>query len=158
MSSKKNNRRYLREKTLQLLYANELNNDRIELLTEALLSDIDSAAERLFCKDLFMKVVRYSPDLDKYIKERVNNWEMDRIALIDKLLLRMGICELLFFPDIPPKVTINEIIEISKDYSTSKSGKFINGILDAILDDLKSSGKLNKYGRGLIEAPSSKKD
>jgi len=76
---------------------------------------------------------------------------MNRIALIDKLLLRMGICELLYFPDIPPKVSINESIEIAKDFSTAGSGKFINGILDAILSDEKKSGKLNKTGRGLVE-------
>ncbi|HPN38006.1 MAG TPA: transcription antitermination factor NusB [Melioribacteraceae bacterium] len=157
MSSRKNNRRSVREKTLQLLYANEMNKDRIELLTEALLSDIDSAADRLFCKELFAKVTRYTPDLDKMIKERVDNWEMDRIALIDKLLLRIGISELLFFPDIPPKVSINEVIEIAKDFSTSKSGKFINGILDAILNELKTEGKLNKFGRGLLEITPTKK-
>jgi len=134
-----------------------MNKDRIELLTEALLSDIDSAADRLFCKELFAKVTRYTPDLDKMIKERVDNWEMDRIALIDKLLLRIGISELLFFPDIPPKVSINEVIEIAKDFSTSKSGKFINGILDAILNELKTEGKLNKFGRGLLEITPTKK-
>jgi N utilization substance protein B len=75
---------------------------------------------------------------------------MDRIALIDKLLLQIGITELMYFPEIPPKVSINEVIEIAKDYSTSNSGKFINGILDAILSELKESGNLNKSGRGLI--------
>ncbi|MCK7526701.1 MAG: transcription antitermination protein NusB [Ignavibacteriales bacterium] len=81
--------------------------------------------------------------------------------LLDRILLRMGICEIPFFPDIPPKVSINESIEIAKDYSTSSSGKFINGILDAILDDLKKDDKLNKKGRGLLEEslpkPSTKK-
>lgn len=62
---------------------------------------------------------------------------MGRIALIDKILLRMAICELLYFPDIPPKVSINEAIEIAKEFSTAGSGKFINGILDAILSDEK---------------------
>ena len=157
MTSRKNKRRSVREKALQLLYANEMNKDRIELLTEALLSDIESPADRLFCKELFAKVTRYTPDLDKMIKERVDNWEMDRIALIDKLLLRIGITEILFFPDIPPKVSINEVIEIAKDFSTSKSGKFINGILDAILNELKTDGKLNKFGRGLVEITPTKK-
>jgi N utilization substance protein B len=76
---------------------------------------------------------------------------MNRIALIDKILLRIGICELLHFPDIPPKVSINESIEIAKDYSTAGSAKFINGILDAILAEEKKEGKLNKTGRGLVE-------
>jgi len=157
MSSKKFNRRSLREKSLQILYAFEMNKDRIELLTEGLLADVESPADKLFCKELISSVTRHAPELDKMISDRVANWEMDRIALIDKLLLRIGICELLYFPDIPPKVSINEVIEIAKDYSTSKSGKFINGILDAILNELKTSGKLNKFGRGLIDITPQKK-
>jgi len=78
-------------------------------------------------------------------------------ALIDRILLRMGITELLFFPEIPPKVSINEVIEIAKEYSTSNSGKFINGILDAILSDLKLNSNLNKSGRGLIDESFGKK-
>jgi N utilization substance protein B len=91
------------------------------------------------------------------IKSKVSNWEMDRIALIDKLLLRMGICELIYFEDIPPKVSINEVIEISKKFSTAGSAKFINGVLDAVLNDLKKSGQLKKSGRGLIDESISKK-
>jgi N utilization substance protein B len=68
----------------------------------------------------------------------------------------MGICELYYFPDIPPKVSINECIEVAKIYSTAGSGKFINGILDAILFELKENGKLNKSGRGLVEETISK--
>ena len=71
--------------------------------------------------------------------------------LFRSLLLRMGICELLYFPDIPPKVTINELIEVAKSFSTEKSGKFINGVLDAILIDLRAKHLLVKTGRGLIE-------
>ena len=75
----------------------------------------------------------------------------------DKILLKMCITEILYFPDIPPKVSINEVIDMAKEYSTSNSGKFINGILDAILSDLKKEGNLKKTGRGLIdETPSSK--
>ena len=67
------------------------------------------------------------------------------------VLLRMAICEFLFFEDIPPKVSINEMIEISKRYSTEKSSKFINGILDSVFDDLKNEGRIHKSGRGIIE-------
>ena len=84
------------------------------------------------------------------ILEKVVNWELERMALIDKIVLRMGVTELLYFPEIPPKVSINEAIDISKDYCTRNSGKFVNGILDAILDDLKKEEKLNKSGRGLL--------
>jgi N utilization substance protein B len=70
----------------------------------------------------------------------------------------VGITEIIYFPDIPPKVSINEVIEIAKNYSTSNSGKFINGILDALLNDLKNEGKLNKSGRGLVEQSIPKKE
>ncbi len=153
----KSNRRILREKTLQALYAYELNGEGLTTLTEGILTDLTSQADINFAKQLINKVVANTKLIDKEIQERVDNWEMDRIALIDRLLLRIGITELLFFTDIPPKVTINEVIEIAKDYSTSNSNKFINGILDAILSDLKKSGKLNKAGRGLIEESLPKK-
>ena len=151
MSDKKFNRRVLRERSLQVLYAYEMNKEGLTVLAEGILSDISNKADKDFSLELINKVIANYDALDEKIKERVNNWEMDRIALIDKLLLRIGIAELLYFPDIPPKVSINEVIEIAKDYSTSNSGKFINGILDAILNELKENGKLNKRGRGLID-------
>jgi N utilization substance protein B len=79
--------------------------------------------------------------------------------VIDHLLLRMGICELLYFESIPPKVTINESIEIAKSFSTEKSGQFINGILDAVLEDLIRTKALRKSGRGLVNSnlPAQKK-
>lgn len=157
MSDKKINRRLLREKSLQVLYAYEMNKEGLTMLSEGILSDIPVKADKEFSLDLINKVIANYDLLDAKIKERVNNWEMDRIALIDKLLLRIGIAELLYFPDIPPKVSINEVIEIAKEYSTSNSGKFINGILDAILNELKESGKLNKRGRGLIDVSLPKK-
>ncbi len=144
-------RRIVREKVLQILYAYNMNKESLEAITGFMLSDVEDRADREFANELVNKVLIYKDELDKEIKKRVNNWELNRIALIDKLLLRMGICELLYFPDIPPKVSINEAIEIAKMYSTAGSGKFINGILDAILSDLKDTGILNKSGRGLIE-------
>ncbi|MGK9367947.1 transcription antitermination factor NusB [Melioribacter sp. Ez-97] len=159
--SKKSVRRILRERALQVLYAYELNGEGLEALINGLLSDLSVQTDIDFARELIEKTIINRKELDEKIKEKVANWEMDRIALIDRILLRIGICELLYFPDIPPKVTINEIIEIAKDFSTSNSNKFINGILDAILSDLKESGKLNKSGRGLIDqslAKSSKKN
>jgi len=155
--NQKSNRRILREKALQVLYAYELNGEGLTILTEGVLSDLSSPTDIDFAKQLINKTVANSKIFDEKIQEKVANWEMDRIALIDRILLRIGITELLNFPDIPPKVTINEIIEIAKDYSTSNSNKFINGILDAILSDLKKSGQLNKTGRGLIEQTLPKK-
>jgi len=79
-----------------------------------------------------------------YIKPKLKNWEADRIALLDMLLMRMGVCEFLFFETIPPKVTINEYIDIAKEYSTQQSGQFVNGILDNIHKDLVRENKMNK--------------
>lgn len=150
-------RRIVREKALQVLYAYEMNKDSFDLLMEDLYTGIKDEEDILFAKNLISKVIDNAKELDSWIHKRVNNWEMSRIALIDKILLRIGICELLYFPDIPPKVSINEAIEIAKIFSTAGSGKFINGILDAVLSELKKSGVLNKSGRGLLEESISKK-
>ena len=151
MMTKKSRRRVVREKVLQILYAYEMNNESLQQLSREILSDITDTTDKSFAEELIRQVITNVEDLDKRIIHRVTNWEMNRIALIDKILLRIGICELLYFPDIPPKVSINESIEIAKDYSTSGSAKFINGILDAVLAEEKKKGKLNKSGRGLVE-------
>ena len=151
MMTKKSRRRIVREKVLQILYAYEMNNESLQQLPREILSDITDTTDKSFAEELIRQVITNVEDLDKRIIHRVTNWEMNRIALIDKILLRIGICELLYFPDIPPKVSINESIEIAKDYSTSGSAKFINGILDAVLAEEKKKGKLNKSGRGLVE-------
>lgn len=154
-------RRIIREKVLQLLYAFEMNNENKEPMIKEILSDVEENADKEFANNLINQVFLHKNELDELIKGKVDNWDLSRIALIDRILLRMGICEILYFSDIPPKVSINEAIEIAKVYSTSSSGKFINGILDAILDDLKRDDKLNKKGRGLLEEslpkPSTKK-
>jgi len=149
-------RRVVREKVLQILYAYEMNNENLMALTNSILSDVEQEHDRKYGENLVNRVLIHKTDLDLKIEERVSNWEMGRIALIDKLLLRMAICELLYFPDIPPKVSINEAIEIAKQFSTAGSGKFINGILDAILSDEKTAGRLTKTGRGLVEETVSK--
>ena len=147
----KSKRRIVREKVLQILYAYEMNKDSLEPLIKENLAELNDDADKVFANNLIRKVILNIETLDERIINRVTNWEMNRIALIDKILLRIGICEILHFPDIPPKVSINESIEIAKDFSTAGSAKFINGILDAILAEEKKTGKLNKSGRGLIE-------
>ena len=149
-------RRIVREKVLQILYAFEINNENLMALTNSLLAEVTDENDKKFGEDLVNRVLIHKKELDDKIQERVSNWEMNRIALIDKLLLRMAICELLHFPDIPPKVSINEAIEIAKEFSTAGSGKFINGILDAILSEEKLTGKINKTGRGLVDETVSK--
>jgi len=150
-------RRIVREKVLQILYAYELNQDSHLITKDEILLEIKDENDKKFAEDLINRVIINKDNLDKRIKDRVTNWEISRIALLDKVLLRIGICELLFFPEIPPKVSINETIEIAKLYSTTSSGKFINGIMDAILSELKEKKELNKSGRGLVEETISKK-
>lgn len=150
-------RRLVREKVLQVLYANEMNNDNLQSQIDGIFKDVEDDNDKKFGISLIFKTVANRDNFDEMIKSKVSNWEMDRIALIDKLLLRIGICELIYFEDIPPKVSINEVIEISKKYSTAGSAKFINGVLDAILNDLKKSGKLRKTGRGLLDESIQKK-
>jgi N utilization substance protein B len=111
----------------------------------------DKEEDMLFVKDLFRETVMRNDEIEKMIGDKTKNWEVDRIAMMDVLLMKMAITEILHFSSIPVKVTLNEFIEISKMYSTPKSKIFINGILDKIVADLKSGDKLNKIGRGLME-------
>lgn len=106
--------------------------------------------DKKFVAELFRKVVLKHTDFEKEIIDKTPNWDTDRIAEIDMILIKMAICEFLNFPSIPTRVTINEYIEISKDYSTNKSSFFINGVLDKVLKDLDNSKRLNKIGRGLL--------
>jgi N utilization substance protein B len=144
-------RRVVRERVMQALYAYEISGEPIERIMDEIVT-LKSQQEALtFAKELIHTVIEHQEEIDLTIKKKVTNWEFNRIAVIDRILLEMGICELLYFEDIPPKVTINEAIEIAKRYSTEKSGQFINGVLDSILADLKSNGQLKKSGRGLVD-------
>ncbi|TYR32705.1 transcription antitermination factor NusB [Sphingobacterium phlebotomi] len=105
--------------------------------------------DREFIVELLKYTIRYGNEYQQLISVKTKNWEADRIALVDTLLMRMAICELIHFPTIPVKVTINEYIELSKAFSTAKSNTFINGILDKILAELTQQGRIQKTGRGL---------
>ena len=111
----------------------------------------DWAEDSKFVEDLFAYTLRNNKEYHELIAERTKNWESERIALMDTILMKMAICELMNFPSIPVKVTINEYLDLSKDYSTPKSNSFINGILDKILGDLKRTDSIHKIGRGLID-------
>jgi N utilization substance protein B len=106
--------------------------------------------DKEFTKILFRKTILLHQEYLKMIETYSDNWEVDRIAFMDVLIMEMAICELREFAEIPVKVTINEYIEIAKLYSTEKSGTFVNGILDRIVQQLKADKKLVKWGRGLI--------
>ncbi|MFC6859015.1 transcription antitermination factor NusB [Zunongwangia atlantica] len=109
-----------------------------------------SIDDKEFAVNLFRKTYLKDAKLSEEMQGKTPNWDKDRIAEIDTVLLKMAICEFLEFPSIPVKVTINEYLEISKEYSTPKSSIFINGILDKLSKEYKTDGKLNKIGRGLM--------
>ncbi|MBW8200312.1 transcription antitermination factor NusB [Flagellimonas abyssi] len=102
-----------------------------------------------FANDLLTKTLLNDGKWEKEIEGKTPNWDNDRIAEIDSIILKMAICELLNFPSIPEKVTLNEYLEIAKEYSTPKSSIFINGVLDKLAKEYKSDGRLQKIGRGL---------
>lgn len=103
-----------------------------------------------YVSELFKKVILNHHKYEEDIKKHTPNWEADRIADLDMILIKMGICEFLNFPSIPTRVTINEFIEIAKDYSTQKSSYFVNGVLDKLSRDYTQSKRLVKVGRGLL--------
>jgi len=106
--------------------------------------------DREFVKNLFRKAVVHSEKCSGLIDNNTTNWEVERIALMDILVMQLAIIEILEFPEIPVKVTLNEYIEIAKYYCTSKSSTFVNGILDNIVKEIREAGLFNKFGRGLI--------
>jgi transcription antitermination protein NusB len=104
-----------------------------------------------FFRKLFEITVSHDKEYEKLIAEKSKNWDIERIAIMDKIILKMALCEMIHFPSIPVKVSINEYIELSKNFSTPKSKKFVNGILDVLSEELKEQGIIKKSGRGLID-------
>ncbi len=102
--------------------------------------------------DLFSETIKNNDYYEDLIEKKVKNWKMERLASLDRVILKTAICEMITFASIPVKVSINEFIEISKTYSTPKSKKFVNGLLDAISEELINSGEIRKSGRGLIDS------
>jgi N utilization substance protein B len=107
--------------------------------------------DKEFVLELFNKTIVNNSETELFISDKTQNWDVERIALVDTILMKMALTEWMNFHSIPVKVTMNEYIDISKEFSTPKSKGFINGILDKILIDLKRDGKINKIGRGLLE-------
>ncbi len=106
--------------------------------------DLVGTEKMKFANDLLQTAIEKKGYTEEVIKPKLNNWDMERIAVIDMILLRLGVCELLYFDTIPTKVTINEYIDLAKDYSTEQSGHFVNGILDNIHKELVGAGKIQK--------------
>lgn len=112
---------------------------------------LDWEDDSAFLSNLFTESANLSKEHKKLIAKNTRNWEVDRLALTDRVILEMAIAEMIHFPNIPVKVTINEYIELTKEYSTPKSRQFINGILDVISKELQTAGDIKKSGRGLID-------
>ena len=110
---------------------------------------LDDALE--FAIELLLKSIEHSEEYRGMITPKLQNWDIERIAVMDLLLMRLALTEILNFPTIPVKVSMNEYIDISKNYSTPRSREFINGVLDKITKELKAGGKIYKEGPGLKE-------
>lgn len=150
------NRRDARMRVMQALYAVEIGDraggiDVEVLAANVIYPDLKDRQDLLdFARDLLRRAHNNREECDALIQRLAENWDFNRIAPVDKAILRMGITELLYFTDIPTRVTINEAIEIAKIFSTDKSGIFINGMLDAAVAHLKEAGQMKKTGRGLV--------
>lgn len=162
-------RRQIRAKVMQAIYACTSSEQPPEFVFDLLLKEILQEVEELEKKkrlsgdtqlllSLYYETMQQAEHYDTFIKSKAENWELDRIAKIDRILMQMAICEMLNFDEIPVKVTINEYLELAKTYSTRKSSKFINGILDSLYNDFQEKEMINKRGRGLIDHTLPKKN
>ncbi len=126
-------RRLARELALKVLYRYEEGDTDLENVMHSVLGTKEyQENDKEFTKTLVGKTLKNLEEIDKEIVDVLENWEYDRISLVDKIILRIGACELIYFSDIPSQISINEAIEIGKKYGGSDSGRFINGVLDAV--------------------------
>ena len=125
-------RRKAREATMQALYALEINNGFPKDVLELCNDSFNNSENDIYTKELFNCVVDKKSWADDLISQCLENWEYGRVAILDKTLLRMGVSEIYHIDDVPPKVSISEMVEIAKVYSTEESSSFVNGILDTI--------------------------
>lgn len=128
----------------------EVENNKLTNWIEDLIVDIEEKDEEVFANSLLNNYLTNLSVLEETIQPRLKNWDMERISMIDILLIKLAIVEFLYMPYIPLKVSLNEYIDISKEYSSEKSKEFINGILDKTMKILEKEGKIKKLGRGLI--------
>ena len=151
---------FLEEKSIYWLDDFEVSNLAVVKTIKSLKTDSDEYARLLplfkeeddkeFASNLMKRTILNSSNYTKYVVETASNWDEERISDMDQLLMQMAICELLNFETIPVKVTLNEYIELSKDYSSQKSKIFINGVIDKLAIRFKEEGILKKLGRGLV--------
>jgi len=110
----------------------------------------NNSEEKEFLVDLLKKTALNDAKLKSFVEDKLTNWDKERVAVLDLILLKMAICEFLHFPSIPVKVTINEYLELAKEYSTAKSSLFINGVLNVVHKELSEKELIKKIGRGLL--------
>lgn len=123
--------------------------DPNERFFDEYLPDKDTVTD--FGRRLIEVTMEQADDLEKLIEPTLKNWDMERLAVLDVIIIKMALVEFLYFPTIPTKVTLDEYVDISKEYSTPKSKDFVNGILDKLMKTLLEEGKIKKEGRGLLE-------
>ncbi|MBX7242394.1 MAG: transcription antitermination factor NusB [Bacteroidia bacterium] len=156
------NRRDVRAKVMQALFAFKSMEGEPRVAYNLLLAETEKEVEVLeknkgisgdvkLLKTLFFETIRNAEMYDSYLREKAANWDIERIARLDRVLMQMAICELLNFEEIPVKVTLNEYMELAKEYSTPDSSKFINGVLDALIQLFISKGLIRKNERGSQE-------
>jgi len=112
----------------------------------------DEKDDMEFMSELFNKTIIYRDQFEEMIAKHTQNWEVDRIASMDMLLMQMALAEILHIPNVPVKASLNEYIDISKEYSTPNSKTFVNGVLDKIIAELRQQNRIEKTGRGLKES------
>lgn len=147
-------RRLARRIALQILFANEFLQENIESVAFRIAESLDEELSP-FTLELVSKTAENEDELNELIRKHLRNWDYKRVAVFDRVLIRMALCEIIHYADIPVEVTINEALEISKDFSNLKSRRFVNGILDSIYKELKSANKLHK--NNFIELPLGRK-
>jgi transcription antitermination protein NusB len=129
-------RRAAREWALRILYAHDMSGNPVREVFDDILGGATDDAHLRFCRDLCLRAAEQNEFIDRLIVQAVEKWDLKRLAVLDHVILRAAIAEFLYFDDIPYKVTINEAIELAKRYSTEQSGRFVNGILDAVSSEL----------------------
>lgn len=133
-------RREARELVLKSLYCWEISGKKPDEVFSDLVSETElDSSSRVFSRELFKQVLDHQKEIDELIKKNVQHWDFSRIAVVDKNILRIGICELLYLDDIPLKVSLDEAIELAKKYSSEDSGSFVNGVLDAVAKKIKKT-------------------
>ncbi len=142
-------RRDEREFALKILFACEFSDESWET-HKNLFNKNELKFETHFSKCIIANYLEHKNDIDKKLINHIQNWDYNRVAVLDRILLRISVIEFLYFPDIPPEATINEALEMAKKYSTPQSSYFVNGVLDSVLKEIKEDLRIIKKGRGRI--------